>query len=225
MNNIVTGLIIGARNRGDANRVIELLTPENGTEYFFASGARRLTSRFLPLTKLFAIVSLECVRNGTMYVIKDGNVLGGFRNIETDPDKFCIASGIVSNIRIAAANSDNKSKLYALCVAFFDLLDKCESGNVKRQTSAAVKFYIYMLCYLGYDVKTYADTYKGGRELADICEYLSGKRISVAMSENEELDGACEAYKILSHIYADQLDMKLGELTMSGDDAINVNNV
>ena len=86
MNGNITGLITSVKNNSDANRIIEVLTAEYGMVYVFASGARRLSSRFLPLTNLFTVVSLECTSNGNLLLLKDGKCLGGFRSIETDID-------------------------------------------------------------------------------------------------------------------------------------------
>lgn len=210
MSRIITGLVVGSKNRGDANKVIELLTSENGTEYVFASGARRLTSRFLPLTKLFTLVSLECTPSGEMLILKDGKALGGFESIETDIDKFTLAADVIKSVRIACANSENKSKLYALCVAYFGLSDICKSSSTDEKLSAAVKFYIYLLCYLGYDVKAYAAEYGKNNALIRICEYLSGKALAQTMTSSSALERAEEAYGILGDIYSKQLDIHLG---------------
>lgn len=216
MGRIITGLVVGSKNRGDANKIIELFTSENGTEYVFASGARRLTSRFLPLTKLFTLVSLECTQNGNMLILKDGKALGSFESIETDIDKFTLAADVIKSIRIASANSENKGKLYALCIAYFGLSDICESSSTAEKLSAAVKLYIYLLCYLGYDVKACAVEYKNNNALVRICEYLSGKSLSQTMTESSALDRVEEAYGILADIYSKQLDMRLG--TIYGND-------
>lgn len=210
MSRIITGLVVGSKNRGDANKVIELLTSENGTEYVFASGARRLTSRFLPLTKLFTLVSLECTQSGEMLILKDGKALGGFESIETDIDKFMLAADVIKSVRITSANSENKGKLYALCVAYFGLSDICKSSSTDEKLSAAVKFYIYLLCYLGYDVKAYAVEYGKNNALMRICEHLSGKALSQTMTSSSALERAAEAYGILADIYSEQLDIQLG---------------
>ena len=106
----ITGLIIGVKNNGDANRIIEVITSEQGIVYVFASGARRLSSRFLSLTRLYTLVALECTQNGSLILLKDGKCLGDFRSIETDTDKFRIVAGVVKNVRTAVAEGENKSK-------------------------------------------------------------------------------------------------------------------
>ena len=209
MNGNITGLITSVKNNADANRVIEVLTAEYGMVYVFASGARRLSSRFLPLTNLFTVVSLECTSNGNLLLLKDGKCLGGFKSIETDIDKLSMAADAVKNVRTISANSDAKSKIYALCMTYFELLDRCR--DTYQAASATVKFYIYLLHYSGFNVTSYAAEYNG-QELIEICRYLSGKKVSEAMTDNTTLDSAREAYDTLAHIYAAQLDMRLGKL-------------
>ena len=73
-------------------------------------------------------------------------------------------------------------------------------------------FYIYMLHFLGFDVPAYARSNPNGKALAEICEYLSGKRVSDAMMDKTIFENALEAYDVLVDIYREMLDMRLESL-------------
>lgn len=209
-----SGLIIGVKNNGDSNRIIEVLTADYGSVYVLASGARRLSSRFLSLTNIFTLVTLECDERGDLKLLRDGKCLGGFRNIETDLEKFSVAANVIKCTRIVAADSDNKNRIYGLNVIYFQSLDKCGNFDEDRYKiiSLTVKFYIYLLHYIGFDAAAYAAEYENGKSLADICEHLSGKRISDTMQSDDVFENASAAYRTLQSIYAEQLDIRIDNI-------------
>ncbi len=211
MHKNITGIIIGAKNSSDANRVIEVLTENDGSVYVLASGARRLSSRFMSLTGIYSVVALECVQNGNMLILRDGKLLGSYRSIAKDVEKFELVADAIKNARVAMQGFDDKQKLYALVMAYLALMEKCPELAEAPETSifSTVKLYIYMLHYMGYDVPAYAEQREYGLPLVKVCESLSGKKISEVMMEPVANSFAIEAYSVLREIYSDELEMKL----------------
>ncbi len=210
----ITGLIIGIKNKGDANRVAEILTAEHGIVYVFASGARRLHSKFMSITNILTIVSLECSANGELLLLKDGRCLGGFYNIVNDVNKFILAADVVKNVKIAVQNSEEASKLYSLLLTYMYSVDSMNAFDEDHEKvmSITVKLYIYMLCYLGYDVMQIAENIKiqkNNSSLINVCTEIKGMKISESMTSCKTLQNAVQAYRLLRWVYSEQLDMQL----------------
>ncbi len=210
----ITGIIIGVKNNSDANRIIEVLTENEGSVFVLASGARRLSSRFMSLTGIYSVVCLECVQNGNMLVLRDGKCIGSYAGIAGDVEKFELVADVVKNARTALQGFEEKVKLYALLMAYIALIEKCPAfaDSPNSTVFATVKFYMYMLHYMGYDVPAYARQREGGDVLMAVCESLHGKRISEAMTEISDDPKAEYAYRVLSGIYADELEMRLCDI-------------
>ncbi len=204
----ISGLVTSVKNSGDVNKTIELITA-NGIQYIYASGARRLTSRFMPLTNVLSLVNLECVKNGNMLLLREGKQLGAFSNITADINKFFIAADMILSAKIAMTNSSKQAQIYSLVIVAMKTLD--ESGdfdlNRGKVIRITVKYYIYLLYCLGYNVPDLAVEYERHPALSLICNSLSGKKISDALIEDILFENIDTAIETLKTIYKEQLDM------------------
>ena len=207
----ITGLVTSVKNKGDSGRLVEIFTQDKGIVYVFAPGARRLFSKYMALTRLFAIVSLECVPNGEFYLLKDGRQLGGFESIERDAIKFAIVADVVKNLRIVSQNSTNKEKISALLMVLAELADKCGDFEVdsKALLTAVDKVYIYVLAYEGMDVTGLARRARYSDALVAMCEYMKGHTVSHVMTDEKVFENSDEAYCTLADIYREQFDMTI----------------
>lgn len=206
----LSGIVVDSKNKGDTGKLIEIFTSD-GPIKVYAYGARRLTSRYLPLTKLFSLVNIECTVGTGYYILKDGKQIAGLDNIERDTQRFFIAADVIRNTRIVLQNSDMANKLYALFHVFLRQLN--DIGDYEHVRLAiltlTVKFYIYVLAYIGIDVLACARTRRYSDELIEICNYLKGKRVSEAMLDEVVFDTAQAAYGTLADIYMRELDIKI----------------
>ncbi len=200
-----TGLVIGSKNNGDVSRTAEIFTPE-GIVYVYASGARRLSSRFMPLTNVFSLVSVECNESNGLNTLKDGKPLALFGNISKSIEKFNAAAGVISSMRVASRNSEEKQKMYSLLLTYIKELDEADDSE-KEIYSLTVKLYIYLLCCLGYDVYAEAEEAKGSECLLRVLDGLSGRKVSDAMTDKARIPCYLEAFATLEEIYRRQLDM------------------
>ena len=205
----VIGIVTRLSNKGDAGKLIEVFC-DDGIVKVYAAGARRLTSKFLPLTTLFSLVSLECIPNGDMMLLRDGKQLARYDNIEKDAIKFAIAADVIKNIGIAVANTADGNKFGALLHVFIKQLnDLGEYDECRNEIlTLTVKTYVYVLAYCGIDVLACAGQQAGNSSLVGMLSWLSGKRVSEAMLDDTVFDDAEWAYRTLSDIYNEQLDIR-----------------
>ena len=205
----VTGIVTRVSNKGDSGRLAEIFC-DDGIVKVYAAGARRLTSKFLPLTTLFSLVSLECIPNGDVMLLRDGKQLARYDNIEKDAIKFAIAADVIKNVSIATANTAEQNKFGALLHVFIKQLndlgeyDECRSAVI----TLTVKTYVYVLAYCGIDVLACAGQQAGNSSLVGMLSWLSGKKVSEAMLDDTVFDDAEWAYRTLSDIYNEQLDLR-----------------
>lgn len=210
----LTGLVTGIKNKGDANRTIELVTDDNGVVYVYASGARRLSSRFMSLTNLYTLVNIECSDSGGMLVLRDGKYLGDFGGIIRDTDKFVIVADVIKSVKTAIQNSDNKAKLYSLLLIYMQAVDSAGTydADFERIVGATVKLYVYMLCFLEYDVMAIAKNRANGSALVDFCDRMSGCKVSECMTDVNTYGNEAQAYSVIREIYSEQLDININIL-------------
>ncbi len=205
----LSGIVVDSQNKGDSGKLIEIFT-NDGPVKVYAYGARRLTSRFLPLTKLFSLVNLECSVGTGYYILNDGKQLAVMDSIERDVQRFFIAADVIRIIRTVLQNSDMSSKIYALFHVYLRQLNDIGDYEHKSEEilTLTVKLYIYILAYLGIDVLACAGEQRRSAELTEICNYLKGKRVSEAMMDNKAFSTAYAAYSTLSDIYMQELDIR-----------------
>lgn len=206
----LSGIVTDSSNKGDSGKLIEIFT-NNGPVKVYAAYARRLSSRLLPLTRLFSFVNAECVRNGDLYILKDGKQIAFFENIERDVIKFSIAADVIKNIRIITQNSNSADKFYAMLLVLLQRLNVLADYDSDKFAilTATLKFYIYVLAYMGIDVPACAEEERYSEELKEICRYLKGKRVSDALQDECVFETAESAYRTLADIYLKQFDIIL----------------
>lgn len=205
-----SGIVTDSRNNGDSGKLIEIFT-RNGPVKVYAAYARKLTSRFLPLTRIFSLVNVECVKNGDMYILKDGKQIAFFENIERDITKFSIMADVIKNIRIVTQNSNSEDKLYAMLLVLLQKLNVFSDYDDDKFAilTAVLKFYIYVLAYMGIDVLACAREENCSDELMEICNYLKGSRVSDALQDERVFETSEYAYRTLADIYLKQFDLIL----------------
>lgn len=208
----LSGIVTDSRNNGDSGKLIEIFT-RNGPVKVYAAYARKLTSRFLPITRLFSLVNAECVKNGDMYILKDGKQIAFFENIERDVTKFSIVADVIKNIRIITQNSAYAEKFYSMLLVLLQQLNGFSDYDDDKFAilTAVLKLYIYVLAYMGIDVLACAGEEKHSDELMEICNYLKGSRVSDALQDERVFETSESAYRTLANIYLKQFDMALDE--------------
>lgn len=209
----ITGIVTRVSNKGDAGKLVEVFC-EDGIVKVYAAGARRLTSKFLPLTSLFALVSLECMQSGDVMILREGKQLARYDNIEKDAIKFAIAADVIRNIGIATANTADLNKFGALLHVFIQQLNELGDYDEYRNDilTVTVKTYIYVLAYCGIDVLACAGQQRSNTALVEMLGWFSGKKVSEAMLDDRVFDNAGDAYSTLADIYLEQLDLRLDKM-------------
>lgn len=95
MRDVCDGLVIGDAPYGENDRLLTVLTAEQGKLLFTAKGARSLKSKTMPLCRLFVYANLEYYEKNGRRWLSGGSVNEGFYGISEDIVGFSLASYIV----------------------------------------------------------------------------------------------------------------------------------
>lgn len=95
MRDVCDGLVIGDAPYGENDRLLTVLTAEQGKVLFTAKGARSLKSKTMPLCRLFVYANLEYYEKNGRRWLSGGSVNEGFYKISEDIVGFSLASYIV----------------------------------------------------------------------------------------------------------------------------------
>lgn len=85
-----TGLVLRATKTGEANRVLQILTP-NGVVSAIAKGALRLKNKLFSATSLFCYSEFILFEGKSMYVVDDASVKQVFWGIHESVEKMALA--------------------------------------------------------------------------------------------------------------------------------------
>ena len=95
MRNMCDGLVIRECAYGENDRLLTVLTAEQGQILMIAKGARSLKSKTMPLCRLFTYANFEYYEKNGMRWLSGGSVNDSFFGISQDIQGFALASYIV----------------------------------------------------------------------------------------------------------------------------------
>lgn len=92
MRKVCDGLVIRVTDVGEHDRMITLLTAEDGKLYITAKGARSVRSKTAPICRLLAYVNVELYEKSGRHWLAEGSLNRGFFGISEDLCAFALAS-------------------------------------------------------------------------------------------------------------------------------------
>lgn len=95
MRDVCDGLVIKDMPYGENDRLLTVLTADNGQIMLTAKGARSLKSKTMPLCRLFVYANFEYYEKNGRRWLSSGSVNEGFYGISEDIQGFSLASYIV----------------------------------------------------------------------------------------------------------------------------------
>ncbi len=118
MDTKVKGIVLSARDYGEKDKLITILTLENGKIVCKARGVKAPKSKLKMQAQPFCFADFELVKNGDNYTLTGGNIIDSFFDVVTDVDKFEYAYAVLEVIdKIRKENEDAKATfLLALTV-------------------------------------------------------------------------------------------------------------
>lgn len=88
----IDGIVIRARDMGDHDRYLTVLTAERGRITILAKGGRSLKGPQVAVSQLYTYSNLEYYRRGDFNVLKGGSTIENFYGLASDMDRLNLAA-------------------------------------------------------------------------------------------------------------------------------------
>jgi DNA repair protein RecO (recombination protein O) len=108
------GVVLRYRNRGEADRLLTILTPDLGKILVLARGCRRQKSRFLAFCQLFCYGELILQPYRDIFILNQAEVKNSYFDIRNDMDKLSCATYIANLTEAVATTGENNARLFKL---------------------------------------------------------------------------------------------------------------
>ncbi len=139
------GIIIKRRNVGEADRILTVMTKENGKIQVKAVGVRRITSRRSSHVEMLNTVSMTLYRGSRMPLLTEVVSLEDFSEIKCDLRKVGVAYHVCELIDALCPENQENEAIYVL---FKELIENF-SGDTNLY-KAVYQFEVKLLELLGY---------------------------------------------------------------------------
>jgi DNA repair protein RecO (recombination protein O) len=158
-------IVLRRTNYGEADRIIQLLTPDNGTLSVMAKGVRKEKSRLAGGIELFARCDVNVgVGKGDLGILTSARLDIFYSHIMTDYDRLQFGYEVIKQITRAASTIDEP--------AFFDLLDQAFASLNDPQIDLRLTkawFWLQLAILLGVGMNLATDT--NGMKLVEDVAY------------------------------------------------------
>ncbi|MBO8142072.1 MAG: DNA repair protein RecO [Firmicutes bacterium] len=116
------GIVLRARNLGEADKILTLFTPARGKVEAVARGARRARSRLMGATQLFTHGRYLLFEGKELDSLSQGEIIHSFRPLREDLERMAHASYAVELVDRSTEPGDRHDRLFLLLSAVLGLL-------------------------------------------------------------------------------------------------------
>jgi len=141
------GLVLGHHDLRDADRLVTVLTPEEGKVGAVAKGARRPRSKLAASVQPLTQACFMFYRGRSLDTITQAEVVNSFRPLRRDLDRLTHAAYAAELAGEVARERDPASELYRLLVATWEALASADLGDLEVITR---RFELGLLQVAGY---------------------------------------------------------------------------
>jgi DNA repair protein RecO (recombination protein O) len=143
-------LILHRSDFGEADRLLNVFTPQHGRLRLLAKGVRRLTSRKAGHVEPFTHVNLLVARGQTLDIVSQAEIVEPFRPLHENLELASLAYYVAELIAGFTEERDENAPLFDLALATFSRL--CEA----REPALVLRFFeMRALGLLGYQPQLY----------------------------------------------------------------------
>lgn len=148
LNYKLTGIVLKRINVGEADRIITLLSQENGKIKVIAKGIRRIKSRRAPHLEIFSHLTLFIHDSKFLPYVTEAQIIEGFKGIRKNFRKIAIAYHLCEITDNLLPEKEKNEDLFSSLLSVIKLLDQEESYLEIRK---GVRLFVEdMLLRLGY---------------------------------------------------------------------------
>ncbi len=127
---------------GEADRILDLYTPERGLVSTIAKGIRRTKSRFGGRLEPLSCVDFLAYEGRTLDTITQAEVLRSFHGVREDLAKLEAAGSVVATVRALSGGDEADRRLFNLLYHALDALETRERGHEAVRSAFALKLSI-----------------------------------------------------------------------------------
>lgn len=146
MNLTANGLVIRAVDYRDNDRILTVMTQENGKLTVKAQGVRKKSSRLIAASQLFAYSNMDIYENKGFFTLNEAQVLEQFYQLANDLDGLALASYFCE--LLATEGEENSAIGDMLRLALNSLFALCKKLYPAAQIKAA--FELRFMAIAGY---------------------------------------------------------------------------
>ena len=133
------GIVLRSMRYGEADRILDLYTPERGLVSTIAKGIRRTKSRFGGRLEPLSCVDFLAYGGRTLDTITQAEVLRSFHGVREDLARLEVAGSMVATVRALAGGDEADRRLFNLLYHALDALETREAGHEAMRSAFALK--------------------------------------------------------------------------------------
>ena len=121
------GIVLAEHPYGEYDKMLTVLTAENGKITVSAKGAKRTTGRFLACSQIFCYSTMQLFRGRSeIYTLNDASLINSFYGLRSDLDRLLAASRIAKLTTQVAQSEFGDDALMRLLLNTLHFLSKGE---------------------------------------------------------------------------------------------------
>ena len=133
------GIVLRSMRYGEADRILDLYTPERGLVSTIAKGIRRTKSRFGGRLEPLSCVDFLAYGGRTLDTITQAEVLRSFHGVREDLARLEVAGSMVATVRALAGGDEADRRLFNLLYHALDALETRAAGHEAMRSAFALK--------------------------------------------------------------------------------------
>lgn len=136
------GIVLRSIRYGEADRILDLYTPDSGLVSVIAKGIRRIRSRFGGRLEPLSCVEFLAYEGKTLDTITQVEILRSFHGVRENLARLEAAGGVLSTIRALSGGDEADRRVFNLLYHTLDALEGREEGMSGVEAAFGLKLSI-----------------------------------------------------------------------------------
>lgn len=121
------GIVLKEQMQGENDKLLTILTPNNGKIFAYAKGVRKISSKNAPACQLFVYSDFELIEKNGRFTVKTACSKEMFYNVRSSMEKYALACYFADVIcHISTQNNDESQALRLILNSYFALANMNE---------------------------------------------------------------------------------------------------
>lgn len=133
------GIVLRSIRYGEADRILDLYTQDNGLVSAIAKGIRRTRSRFGARLEPLSCVDFMAYKGRTLDTVTQVEVLKSFHEVREDLGRFESAGRMVATVRALSGGDEADRRVFNVLYRVLETLEDRESGYEALEAAFSLK--------------------------------------------------------------------------------------